>query len=93
MNTENLFANPDSNYNVLINVLAEAKNKHLPTKKVRFKRYKHKNNNWITNGLLTSIKQKDYLFKQMHSLQSNHPNYENIKSQYKNYEKNLKNLI
>ena len=91
--TQNLFSNPSNNYTKFINKIIDLKNKHLPTKKVRFKRYKHKNNNWITNGLLTSIKQKDYLYKQMHSLQSNHPNYENIKSQYKTYEKNLKNLI
>ena len=93
MNTENLFANPDSNYNILINVLAEAKNKHLPTKKVRFKRYKHKNNAWITFGLITSIKQKDHLYKQFHSFDKNHPNFENIKKEFKLYEKSLKHLI
>ena len=93
INTTNLFANPDTNYDFFIDILSEAKNKHFPTKKVRFKRYKHKNNAWITFGLLTSIKQKDHLYKQWHALKRDHPNFENIKKEFKSYEKNLKHLI
>ena len=93
MNTNNLFSNPSINYSKFADKIIDLKNKHLPSKKVRFKRYKHKNNSWITHGLLTSIKQKDLLYKKFHSLPTNNPNYETIKDQFKTYEKNLKNLI
>ena len=91
--TDNLFANPNINYNIFIDTIIKAKDKHLPTKTVRFKRYKHKNNAWITTGLLTCIKQKDHLYKKLHSLKKDHPNYIAIKNEFKSYEKNLKNLI
>ena len=93
MNTSNLFANPNINCNIFMDILVEAKNKHLPTKSVRFKRYKHKNNAWITSGLLTCIKQKDQLYKNFRSLKNDHPNFETLKIEFKNYEKKLKNLI
>ena len=65
----------------------------MPTKKVRFKRYKHKNNAWMTTGLLTSIRQKDNLYKQFHSIPINHQNYELMKNKFKTYERELKILI
>ena len=92
-NTNNLFSNPCSNYDKFIDKIIQLKNKHMPTKKVRFKRYKHKNNDWITSGLLISIRQKDNLYKQLHSTQTNCENYSTLKSEYKKYEKNLKKLI
>ena len=91
--TNNLFSNPSQNYSKFVNKLIEFKNKHMPTKKVRFKRYKHKNNDWITSGLLISIRQKDNLYKQLHALPKDQPNYDTLKLQYKSYEKNLKSLI
>ena len=39
------------------------------------------------------MKQKDNLYKEFHALNINDPNYENLKTRYKNYEKNLKTLI
>ena len=92
-NTDNPFSNPNENYNIFIDTLLEIKEKHLPTKTKRFKRYKHKNNSWITSGLLTCIKQKDHLYKKLHSLKNDDPNKEAIKNEFKSYEKNLKNLI
>ena len=92
-NTDNLFSNPSINCAKFVDKIIELKNKHLPTKKVRFKRYKHKNNGWITHGLLKSIKQKDFLYKKLHSLKKSNPNYETLKKQFKSYEKTLKSLI
>ena len=92
-NTNNLFSNPCSNYDKFIDKIIQLKNKHMPTKKVRFKRYKHKNSDWITSGLLISIRQKNNLYKQLHSTQTNCENYSTLKSEYKKYEKNLKKLI
>ena len=88
-----LVANPNDNYNKFHKLLTDLKEKHLPSKLVRFKRHKHKGNAWITNGLIASIKQKDYLYKKLHKLPKNHINYESCKTQFKNYEINLKSLI
>ena len=89
----NLFSNPNYNYSKFKDTILELKEKHLPTKTVRFKRYKHKGNEWITRGIMNSIKKKDNLYKKFRSLNQNDSNYETIKSFYKNYEKNLKKLI
>ena len=47
-------ANPTDNYKIFLAIIQEAKNKHLPTKKVKFNKYKHKKNKWITRGILKS---------------------------------------
>ena len=49
---------PDQNYNILLTLLATAKDKHLPTKVVKFNRKKHKKAKWMTNGILKSIHAK-----------------------------------
>ena len=76
------------NYSLFHAKIDALKNKHFPQKKVRFDRHKHKLNPWITNGLLASIKQKDYLYKKYVSISRNNPNFENIKKHFLDYEKN-----
>ena len=44
-------------------LLQDAKDKHLPVRKIKFNKYKHKKNNWITRGMLRSIKTKNKLYK------------------------------
>ena len=46
-------------YNSLLTLIATAKDKHLPTKVVKFNRKKHKMAKWMTNGILKSINTKD----------------------------------
>ena len=82
-NTQNLFSIPNENYTNFINNVIELKNKHMPSKKVRFKRYKHKNNAWITQSLISSIKCKDQLDKKFRCLSKNDPTYEQIKTEFK----------
>ena len=59
--------NHDSNANIgydcFINKLKLLTNKHMPLEKVRFNKYKDKINPWVTNGILNSIRHKDYLYK------------------------------
>ena len=78
---------------IFINNVIELKNKHMPSKKVRFKSYKHENNAWITQSLISSIKHKDQLYKNFHCVSKNDPTYEQTKTEFKNYEKNLKSII
>ena len=39
--------------------------RYMPMKKIRLNKYKHKKTEWITNGILKSIKFKDNLYKRM----------------------------
>ena len=56
-------SDPQENYDRIIALLNEAKNKHLPRKRVRFNKHKHKKSIWMTNGIFTSFKTKDTLLK------------------------------
>ena len=47
---------PEENYGILLKLLSTAKDKHLPTKIIKFNRKKHKKAKWMTNGILKSIK-------------------------------------
>ena len=85
--------NPCENYNRFSEKVLELKNKHMPTKTVKFNRYKDKIAPWMTNGILNCIKQKDNLYKKLLCLPKTNENYNTIKLHYKNYESNLKNLI
>ena len=55
----NIDSDPDANYEILINSIQEIKQKHFPTRLVKFDRHKHKNNKWITYGIIKSIKYRD----------------------------------
>ena len=37
----------------------------MPTKLVKFNKYKHKKSMWITQGILRSIQYRDKLYKQL----------------------------
>ena len=57
-------ANPSKNYNTFLKLLQDAKDKHLPVRKINFNKYEHKYNNiWITRGIFMSIKTKNKLYK------------------------------
>ena len=51
----NINANPTENYELFSRLVQEAKTKHLPIKRIKFNKYKHKKCKWITNGILKSI--------------------------------------
>jgi len=56
---------PNYNYNIIIDEINQAKNKYMTSKFVIFNKYKHKTSAWITQGLLTSIRYRDKLYKQI----------------------------
>ena len=60
-------ANPKTNYDIIEKTISESCKKHLPVKTVKFNKYKHKNNPWITMGILRSIKSRDKLYKSLRS--------------------------
>jgi hypothetical protein len=63
----------------------------MPVKSVRFNKYKHKSQPWITRGLLKSLSTKDKLYKVFQNC--NHPNVKILREQeYKQF-RNLYNKL
>ena len=54
-----LTLDPNVNYNILENMLTKLYEQHFSLKTVRCDKYKHKKENWITTGILHSIKYRD----------------------------------
>ena len=68
---KSMSSDPNLNYNTFANWLTSAKQKYLPLKKIKFNKYKHKINNWITSGILRSIKYRDNLYKELKQTEPN----------------------
>ena len=63
-----ILADPNQNYNILYDKIQLELNNHLPTRSVKFSKYKHKGTNWITQGIIRSIKFRDKLYQVSKSL-------------------------
>ena len=86
-------ADPNSNFTTLCNEILRSKNKHMPSKWVKFNKYKHKTSSWITQGLLKSIKFRDNLYKRLKLTNPNSTNYNTININLKTYNGILKRSI
>ena len=62
-----LLTDPNINYAKLENILLAAKDKHLPRRTVKFNKYKHKINPWMTSEILDSMKYRDKLYARLKS--------------------------
>ena len=60
-----LTLDPNVNYNILENKLTKLYEQHFSLKTVRYNKYKHKKENWITTGILHSIKYRDKLYRKL----------------------------
>ena len=89
----NLIADPNKNYNIIENIITNSKNKHLPTKLVRFNEYKHKLSPWITNGILTSISFRDKLYHKLGKTQKDSATYDVLNNNVRNYKSILNKAI
>ena len=87
---DNPYSNPNLNYNKLHSCIMEFKEKHLSYKLVKFNKYKHKGNKWISNGIIKSLKFRDKLYKEIRSLNTNSPSYATIKQNLTVYNQLLK---
>ena len=54
---------PNINYNIVHKKLHDALDKLIPLKVIKLNKYKHKKSEWITEGILVSIKSRDKLYK------------------------------
>ena len=65
----------------------------MAIKIVKFKKYKHKRNNWITHGIIKSIKFRDNLYKQVKMTNTNSPQYDILRRNLSTYNAILKSSI
>ena len=61
----NPYCDPNANYNILHETFTKLKDKHLPYKFVNFDKNRHKNNEWITCGIIKSIEYRDKLYREL----------------------------
>ena len=91
--SKNSTADPNYNYDIIYKENTRRKTIHMPNKLVKFNRYKHKKSTWITHGLLTSIRYRDKMYKQLKLTNPSSYNYETIKIYFKTYNTILKKNI
>ena len=88
-----LFSDPNLTYIKLEAALLSCIKTHLPTKRVKFNKYKHKKSDWITFGLLKSILTRDNLYRRW---KSKHPDsilYTNLQHEFNEYSSHVDKLI
>ena len=86
-------ANPNENYDILEKIIVHNINKHFHRRQVKFNKYKHKKNTWITKGILHSIKFRDNLYRELKKACPNSDIYSTIKVNLRTYNKILKRNI
>ena len=84
--------NPNYNYNKMISIIDEAKKKHMPIKIVKFSKHKHKKSEWITKGIIKSIKFRDKLHNKMKTTARDSPDYNTYKTNISTYNRILKRV-
>jgi len=86
-------SNPNDNYDRINDTLTNSINKHIPEKRVKFNRHRHKLQPWMTKGILTSIKNRDKLYSSLKHIASDNPCYNHFHEQLIRYNKAIKKLI
>ena len=85
--------NPCTNYKTIINNIAQACEKHLPVKTVKYHKHKHKHSSWITSGIIKSIKFRDNLYKKMLATPHDSNDFATLKTNLKTYNSILNKSI
>ena len=84
---------PSHNYSIISECISSACDKHLPIRKVKFHKHKHKHSEWITNGIVRSIKYRDSLYKKVKCLSPDSDEFNVLKLNLKTYNCILKKSI
>ena len=65
----------------------------MPCKHVKYKKYKHKKTDWITSGIIRSIKFRDKLYQRLRNTSTSETLYHTLKINLKTYNRILKQSI
>jgi len=88
-----LNANPDKNYELFLETLSTAIDKHLPTKIVKFDKKRHKKSDWITSEIIKSINYRDKMYKNLRTATMRNEECTILKQNLKVYNAILKKAI
>ena len=66
---------------------------YLPTKRVIFKKHKHKGSRWINLGIIKSISYRDTLYVTLKKTNLNDPNFKHMKVYLQTYNMMIKQTI
>ena len=88
-----LFNNVNENYEILDDTIQTAMKKHIPTSFVKYNKHRHKNTNWITQGIMHSIKFRDKLYYRLKHTSISSPLHETLRINLKTYNRILKQMI
>ena len=80
-----LTVDPNITYDKLHDAIQILKEKFLPIKTVKFRKYKHKISPWMTNGILNSIKIKDKMYRNLKKTNPLSANYNLLEYNLKQY--------
>ena len=90
---KHLTNDPNTNYEMLSQILEMAKNKHIPKKVKQFNKRKHGKEGWMTNELLTIVVKRNKLYVAWKTILLTNKNYEIYKARFKDHDKEVKNDI
>lgn len=80
-------ANPNTNYQILANMLADSKNKHIPKKVRKFNRRKDKKEKWMTYELLNEVNRKNDMYVDWKKHSPSPEIYNDKKTNFKTFER------
>ena len=86
-------ADPNKNYDIFIATLTQSIQTHIPVKTTKFNKHKHKQNPWITNAIIKSIRERDKLYYKLRHSQPNSPTHDALKLSLKLFNKILQKTI
>jgi hypothetical protein len=82
-------ADPNSNIRVLHETIAAAIVRHTSTKTVKFNKHKHKKSDWITAGIMISIRFRDRMHLRLKRTNPDSPDFDQIKLNLDTYNRIL----
>ena len=85
--------NPNESYNFLQQRISSAIDKYRITKKVKYRKHKHKKCEWITSGIIRSIRFRDRLYFKLKNAPRDSEIFETLKQNHRTYNKVLKRTI
>ena len=85
--------NPNENYDIFDKVIETALQKHMPVKIFKFNKHKHKKSEWITRGIINSIKFRDKLYQRLKKTPPTNAMYVTLKTNLQTYNRILKQNI
>ena len=90
---KNPLSNPNINYNKIESIITNLIDKHTVLKKVKDNKYKYKRSDWITQGIMKSIKFRDKLYLKLKRSSPDTQEHHTIKTNLKTYNKILKKSV